>query len=125
MIIDDMPDLDDAYRDEDQWKAPLFVPLLNGQIAQLKRPKLRARRSGVYFLFRGQGVNSNLVYVGVSDDVSSRVKAHRAQRRMNFHFATYLPVPWPWHFAIEALYIRAYNPEYNQRLTKRTASDVF
>ena len=27
--------------------------------------------------------------------------------------ATYMLVPWPWHLAIEALYIREYEPSRN------------
>jgi len=72
-----------------------------------------AKRSGVYFLWMA----GDLLYVGSSENVRTRVLEHvrnfKSGKGFEFVRATCLWIDWPWHLAIEALYIRNYKPPRN------------
>ena len=68
-----------------------------------------ARRPGVYFLWD----DDLLVYVGSSENVHFRVKAHFKKQAINFNFATYLAIDFPWYLSVEAAYIAAHLPRSN------------
>ena len=84
-----------------------------------------ADRHGVYFLW----LAGRLVYVGQSGHVGDRVWQHQLNREnskdcttskvwgraMEFDCQRWLPVPWPYHLAVEAAYIARYQPQENRR----------
>lgn len=98
----------------DAWPAPTFTPLDVRSLSRLPKPDRAAKRPGVYFLFRGRPGLASLLYVGSSDDVDVRVRYHRSRKEIRFDLATWLSVAWPWHLAVEALYIRALSPPHNR-----------
>lgn len=73
--------------------------------------------SGVYFLWRAE----SLVYVGQSEFISRRITQHRqaerdpTRRYIQFETATGFEVPWPYHLAVEAAYVRELQPSENRR----------
>jgi hypothetical protein len=67
---------------------------------------------GVYFLLQGEEV----IYVGQSTDIPSRVLSHR--RTKDFDRYATMPVPRDWLSEVEAEYILHYQPELNRSLPK-------
>jgi hypothetical protein len=102
--------------DADAWEPPA-VPLLSREEIR-KLPDVfgsGARRPGVYFLW----LRDEILYVGSSGNVRGRVGEHDTYQTVVFDLATYLAVPWPWHMAVEAVYIRALNPPKNSTFASR------
>jgi excisionase family DNA binding protein len=84
--------------------------------------------SGVYFLWLGEA----LVYIGQSTAVGDRVQRHADNCRwskdptksgrvlgrvIDFDAATWMPVEWPFHLCVEAVYIKAHRPRENRRVS--------
>jgi excisionase family DNA binding protein len=105
---------------------PAIEPLDLAALWSLTDPtEGEASASGVYFLWR----SGKLVYVGQSEDVDYRVWQHIQNREnakdfttskvfgrpMEFDAQRWLPVPWPFHLAVELVYIRTYRPVENRR----------
>jgi hypothetical protein len=67
---------------------------------------------GVYFLLQGEEV----IYVGQSADIPSRVLSHR--RTKDFDRYATMPIPRDWLSEVEAEYILHYQPELNRSLPK-------
>ena len=67
---------------------------------------------GVYFLLQDEEV----IYVGQSTDIPSRVLSHRRSKDFD-RYAT-MPVPRGWLSEVEAEYILHYQPELNRSLPK-------
>lgn len=95
--------------DGDRWTPPVFDLLDLQAILSLPEIGGRACRPGVYFLF----LDGALQYVGSSGNVRYRVLRHEADQVFTFDHARYLPVAWPWHLAVEGLYIQQYKPPQN------------
>ena len=107
----------------DVWVGPAFQMLTLEELIRLAVVDYRAARPGVYFLFKGSRLSRHpvtLLYIGVSDDVKLRVAEHRSNRLIQFDTATFLAVPWPWHLAIEQLYIQKYETDHNRRYRLKT-----
>lgn len=104
-----------AQRDRDAWRVQHFRLLPLAELARLRQPSRGARRPGVYFLFNGSVRFPQLQYIGSAVDVWARLCGHTQPHR----FATYLPIEWGWHLAIEALYIREYSPPLNRDFLDR------
>ena len=68
-----------------------------------------AARSGVYFLWNDR----DLVYIGSSEQIRLRVKNHLRKGRIQFNYATFLAIDFPWYLSVEAAYIVAYMPVSN------------
>lgn len=100
--------------DADVWTPPAVQLLAREELEELPEIGRNAKRPGVYFLFR----DDVLVYIGSSTDVRGRVGCHDLYRHVQFNKATFLAVPWPWHMAVEALYIRRYAPKWNSTFIK-------
>jgi excinuclease UvrABC nuclease subunit len=69
--------------------------------------KEKAKRSGLYFLFK----NSNLVYIGASHNIFTRVQSHDYSKEWDYA-ELYLTNENP--FLIEYDYIKKYQPKYNK-----------
>lgn len=65
--------------------------------------------SGVYFLFKGD----ELVYIGQSVSVHSRVETHRSLRLIDFDAYAFHACERDQLKRIEAIQIRHYKPKYN------------
>jgi hypothetical protein len=65
--------------------------------------------AGVYFLWD----DDRLAYVGSSVNVLARAMEHRKGHKINFNYATFLAVAFPWYLSVEAAYIVAYVPGAN------------
>lgn len=66
--------------------------------------------SGVYFLFRGD----EIVYIGQSYDVYSRVIDHKSDPSKHFDKWAYIEVDETERLEIERRYIEMFQPQYNQ-----------
>lgn len=97
--------------DVDAWVSPYVEILDIDRLLSLPSIDGGARRPGIYFLFDGR----ELKYIGSSGNVRKRVDAHDKGGAFYFDRARYLPVAWPWHLAIEGLYIRHYKPPHNSQ----------
>lgn len=71
--------------------------------------------SGVYFLISG----NDIVYVGQSVNVASRVGSHFSESSKIFDRAVYLPVPPSDLDSVEMAFIKALWPKYNNENHKR------
>lgn len=98
-----------ADGDPVRWPAPAYAALSIEELRALPEVGKAAKVCGVYFLWMGD----ELAYIGSSANVRSRVGGHCSDPKTRFNRATYLAVEWPWQFAIEAIYIRAYRPQGN------------
>ena len=65
---------------------------------------------GVYFLFK----NNNLVYVGQSTHVPTRIASHVREGRLKFDRVSFIRVPPERLLEVEAYYIDLLWPEENQ-----------
>ena len=65
---------------------------------------------GVYFLFK----NNNLVYVGQSTHVPTRIASHVREGRLEFDKVSFIRVPPERLLEVEAYYIDLLWPEENQ-----------
>lgn len=85
---------------------------------------LSATITAVYFLCRG----SEVLYVGQSTDVQSRICSHVKEGKIEFDAAYFLPVTRSSLDAIEAAFIKTLRPKYNgnagPRLTAEQASQI-
>jgi hypothetical protein len=75
--------------------------------------------AGVYFLWDDR----RLVYVGSSANVLARATEHFNARRIDFNYATFLAIEFPWYLSVEAAYIVAYLPSSNATHTPRPRRD--
>lgn len=66
-------------------------------------------RPGVYFLI----LDREVVYVGQSQDVPERLKAHRKEARKAFDYALYMPCPSDSLLDVEAYWITKLRPKHN------------
>jgi hypothetical protein len=71
--------------------------------------------TGVYFLLLGQMVQ----YIGQSNRVFDRIRAHRRTQQIPFDRWFILPVPLADLDTVEAMYIRAFNPAFNRGQRRR------
>lgn len=71
-------------------------------------PEPVSGRSGVYMLFKGNA----LIYIGQSINVDVRISQHRSDGK-DFDGMQYVPCSKERLRALEARYIRAYNPALN------------
>jgi hypothetical protein len=69
----------------------------------------KAKLPGVYFLWN----KIDLVYIGQSTNVRTRVFNHAVYPPAKFDRITFMAVKWPWHLSVEALYIAKYAPPLN------------
>lgn len=102
-------------KDADVWIPPELPLLTLDELLELSAIGGNARRPGVYFLFMREQLN----YIGSSLNVRGRVCGHDLYREVEFNKATYLPIPWPWYLAVEALYIQRYRPGMNSTYRDR------
>ena len=65
---------------------------------------------GVYFLF----ILDELVYVGQSTNIRSRIAAHQQENKINFDSVFYIEVDEDKLIQVEKGYIVKYDPKYNQ-----------
>lgn len=86
---------------------------------QLKatRQDLTPRQQGIYFLFDGE----ELVYVGISTDIATRVITHRNNPNKVFDSFSWYPVEDPEEMArLEADYIFRDTPKYNMTMLPKS-----
>lgn len=91
-------------------RPPTLAVLTLEQVKALRRVDGRARYAGVYFLWQGD----RLVYIGQSRDIYKRICKHRQSRKAVFDYATSVMVDYPWHLALERLYIDAFLQQHGQ-----------
>lgn len=112
-----MPCRDSTYRIPDEWlkaNAERFhftdEQIINSAVSEFSAPDLPEMAScyGVYFLIE----NKEIVYVGQSNDINTRLTQHR-ENGIVFESFAWFEAPQPYLRAIESYYIHRIQPRLN------------